>query len=74
MNENIFEVVGIDDSEGVTFAICTTREKAQKVKELLEVLGFEYQLIIQNNPIDRIIILEVKLLNCKQMIPTKGDG
>lgn len=57
MNENIFEVVGIDDLEGLTFAICTTREKAQKAKELLEELGFENLLeIIQSNPIDKIII------------------
>lgn len=57
MNENIFEVVGIDDLEGLTLAICTTREKAQKAKELLEELGFENLLeIIQSNPIDKIII------------------
>lgn len=54
----LYEVVGTDDLEGLTFARCTTHEKAQKAKNLLEKEGFEGSLdIIQNNlPIDCIEI------------------
>ena len=42
MNEmRLFNVVGMDDLEGTVFARCTTYEKANKVKELLEEEGFE---------------------------------
>lgn len=37
----LFNVVGIDDLEGTVFVRCTTYEKAQKAKELLESEGFE---------------------------------
>lgn len=58
MDEKLFNVIGIDDLEGTTFARCTTYEKAQKVKELLEAEGFEYMLdIVQDElPIDIIEI------------------
>ena len=58
MNERLFNVIGIDDLEGTTFARCTTYEKAQKVKELLEEEGFEDILdIVQDElPIDVIEI------------------
>ena len=54
----LFNVVGLDDLEGMTFARCTTYEKAQKAKELLEEEGFEDMLdIIQDEmPIDVIEI------------------
>ena len=42
MNEmRLFNVIGMDDLEGTVFARCTTYEKAQKAKELLEKEGFE---------------------------------
>ena len=58
MNERLFNVIDIDDLEGTTFARCTTYEKAQKVKELLEEEGFEDILdIVQDElPIDVIEI------------------
>ena len=47
MNEiKLFSVIGIDDLEGCTFARCTTYDKAQKAKELLEEQGFEDMLEI----------------------------
>ena len=57
MNEmRLFNVVGIDDLEGMTFAHCTTYEKAQKAMELLEAEGFEDMLdIVQDElPVDMI--------------------
>ena len=42
MNEmRLFNIVGMDDLEGTVFARCTTYEKANKVKKLLEEEGFE---------------------------------
>lgn len=54
----LFNVVGIDDLEGTVFVRCTTYEKAQKAKELLEAEGFEDVLdIVQDKiPIDVIEI------------------
>ena len=58
MNENLYNVVGLDDLEGTTFARCTTLEKAKKAKELLEAEGFENLLdIVQDEmPVDVIEI------------------
>jgi hypothetical protein len=59
MNEmRLFNVIGLDDLEGTVFARCTTYEKAQKAKELLEAEGFEDMLdIVQDEmPIDAIEI------------------
>lgn len=58
MCERLFSVIGIDDLEGTTFARCTTYEKAQTAKELLETEGFEDILdIVQDElPIDVIEI------------------
>lgn len=59
MNDmRLFNVVGMDDLEGTVFARCTTYEKAQKAKELLEAEGFEDVLdIVQDEmPIDVIEI------------------
>lgn len=58
MNERLFNVVGMDDLEGTVFVRCTTYEKAQKAKELLEAEGFEDMLdIVQDElPVDVIEI------------------
>lgn len=58
MNEGLFNVVGMDDLEGTAFARCTTYEKANKVKELLEAEGFEDMIeIVQDEiPVDIIEI------------------
>lgn len=58
MGERLFNVVGMDDLEGTVFARCTTYEKAQKAKELLEAEGFEDMLdIVQDEmPVDVIEI------------------
>ncbi len=59
MNEiGLFNVIGMDDLEGTVFARCTTYEKAQKAKELLEAEGFEDMLdIVQDEiPVDVIEI------------------
>lgn len=54
----LFNVFGIDDLEGVVFARCTTYEKANKVKELLEEEGFEdiIDIVQDEMPIDVIKI------------------
>ena len=59
MNDmRLFNVIGLDDLEGVVFARCTTFEKAQKAKELTEANGFEGVLdIVQDEtPVDVIEI------------------
>ena len=59
MNDmRLFNVAGMDDLEGAVFARCTTYEKAQKAKELLEAEGFEDMLdIVQDKmPVDVIEI------------------
>ncbi len=38
---NLYNVVGVDDLEGMTFTRCTTMDKAVKAKKLLENNGFE---------------------------------
>lgn len=54
----LYNVVGIDDLDGTTFARCTTYKKAQKAKELLEAEGFENMLDIAQDeiPVDVIEI------------------
>lgn len=59
----LFNVVGIDDLEGTVFARCTTYEKAQKAKELLEAEGFEDMLdIVQDEMPADIIEIGGKLI------------
>ena len=41
MEDKLYNVVGIDDLEGLTFARCTTYDKAEKAKEILEGNGFK---------------------------------
>lgn len=49
-DKKFYSVVGVNDLEGTTFARCTTPEKAEKAKKLLEEQGFEDMLtIIQDN-------------------------
>lgn len=56
MKTGLFNVVGMDDLEGTTFARCTTLKKAEKVKKLLEAEGFEDMVdIVQDElPIDMV--------------------
>ena len=58
MNENIYNVMGLDDLEGMIFARCATFEKAQRAKEITEANGFEGMLdIVQDEtPVDVIEI------------------
>ena len=44
MMVKLFNVIGIDDLEGISFARCTTYEKAQKALKLLEAEGFQNML------------------------------
>ena len=46
---SIWEVVGIDDLEGNTFAQCTCKENAEKALDLLERQGFEDVLEIRES-------------------------
>ena len=57
-NKCLFNVVGIDHLEGQTFARCTTLEKANAAKEIIENEAFEDMIdIIQDKiPIDTINI------------------
>ena len=59
----LYNVTGTDDLEGTTFARCTTFEKAQKAKEILEAEGLEDMLdIIQDElPVD-VIDIDSQLL------------
>lgn len=65
MNDTkLFNVIGTDDLEGVVFARCTTEEKANKAKKLLEEVGYEDILDIKQDqtPIDTIEI-DGKIIN-----------
>ena len=46
---SIWEVVGIDDLEGNTFAQCTCKKNAEKALDLLERQGFEDVLEIRES-------------------------
>lgn len=56
----IWEVNGIDDLEGICFAQCSTKEKAEKAMRILEKNGFEDMLVIKqsNLRLDQLIIGE----------------
>lgn len=64
MNEmRLFNVVGMDDLEGTVFARCTTYEKAQKAKELIEAEGFEDMLdIVQDEMSINVIEINGELI------------
>lgn len=64
MNEiQIWEVNGIDDLEGICFAQCSTKEKAEKAMRILEENGFEDMLVVKqsNLRLDQLLI-EDKLI------------
>lgn len=54
----LYKVIGVDDLEGLTFAQCTTHEKAKKAQELIEENGFENctELVQDELPLDTIEI------------------
>lgn len=54
----LYNVIGLDDLEGVSFARCSTYEKAEKAKKILEEEGFENMLEIVKDevPIDTIVV------------------
>ena len=56
--DRLYNVIGIDDLEGTTFARCTTLAKAVIAKDKLEKNGFEDMLnIVQDElPIDVVEI------------------
>ena len=59
MNDRLFNIVGLDDLEGIVFARCTTLAKAVIAKDMLEKEGFEDMLdiVVQDEmPIDTIEI------------------
>lgn len=59
MNEmQIWEVNGIDDLEGICFAQCSTKEKAEKAMRILEENGFEDMLVIKqsNLQLDQLLV------------------
>lgn len=53
----LYNVVGIDDLEGLTFARCTTLKNANKAMKLLEDKGYECMLRIEKDEIvvDKIV-------------------
>lgn len=59
MNEiQIWNVNGIDDLEGICFAQCSTKEKAEKAMRILEENGFEDMLVIKqsNLQLDQLLV------------------
>lgn len=59
----IWEINGIDDLEGICFAQCSTKEKAEKAMRILEENGFEDMLVVKqsNLRLDQLLI-ENKLI------------
>lgn len=63
MTEKLFNVIGIDDLNGIVFARCTTFEKAQKTKRMLEAEGFEDMLeIVQDKLSIDVIEIDNKVI------------
>ena len=56
----LFNVVGIDDLEGMTFCRCSTFDKAKRAMHMLEEEGFEDCLVIIE---DKINIDEIEINN-----------
>lgn len=54
----IWEVNGIDDLEGTCFVQCSTKEKAEKAKQILEENGFEDILVVKQSSLrlDQLLI------------------
>lgn len=59
----IWEVNGIDDLEGICFAQCSTKEKAEKAMRILEENGFEDILVVKQSSLrlDQLLV-ENKLI------------
>ena len=55
---NLYNVVGVDDLKGITFARCTTYEKAEKAMEIIESNGFNGMITIEQDelPVDTVKI------------------
>lgn len=63
MTEKLFNVIGVDDLDGMVFARCTTFEKAQKAKKLLEAEGLEDMLdIVQDKLSIDVIEIDNKMI------------
>lgn len=63
MTEKLFNVIGIDDLNGMVFARCTTFEKAQKAKRMLKAEGFEDMLeIVQDKLSIDVIEIDNKVI------------
>ena len=59
----IWEVNGIDDLEGICFAQCSTKEKAEKAMRILEENGFEDMLVIKQSNLQlNQLLIENKLI------------
>ena len=59
----LFNVVGIDDLEDLTFARCTSIVKAEKAKTMLEEEGFECMVrIIKDNIEVDVVEIDGKLV------------
>ena len=54
----IWEVNGIDDLEGTCFAQCSTKEKAEKAKQILKENGFKDMLVVKQSSLrlDQLLI------------------
>lgn len=59
----IWEINGTEDLEGICFAQCSTKEKAEKAMRILEENGFEDMLVVKqsNLRLDQLLI-ENKLI------------
>lgn len=54
----IWEINGTEDLEGICFAQCSTKEKAEKAMRILEENGFEDMLVVKqsNLRLDQLVI------------------
>lgn len=59
----IWEINGTEDLEGICFAQCSTKEKAEKAMRILEENGFEDMLVVKQSDLrlDQLLI-ENKLI------------
>lgn len=63
INTKLYNVVGIDDLEGTTFARCSSLAKAVKAQTLLKKEGFENMLdIVQDEMLIDVIEIGGKLI------------
>lgn len=63
-NKCLYNVIGIDDLEGTTFARCTTFDKSVAAKEIIENEGFEDMVeIVQDEMAVDVIEINGELIN-----------